>query len=363
MPSINFGFDVANPTKWDVVKGFSAVRYFERTVENRYSGGSLDFAWDLNDQVTLKFGGAKKNYSFFTTALQRESARETLNPSLLEAGVNIRDMGSVFSFGQGLNLPDGTPTSFFAPDLDAFRRVFDFECNCVNKWNDWRISTKFNFAQTFTVEEDDTSYYAQADFNLPIFGRTLRGNAGLRRAETGLTSSGFTNRGRAISATNDYANTLPSINLAYEIADDMIIRFGAASVMARPLLGNLAPSVTAFTVPNGLGATSGGSITVGNPNLKPFMADQSGPQLRVVFPGRRPVLGRGLRQGHLILPADPGRRRHPDLHPGRRRDRRAAGRVRSHRGGYDPDRRRTPERPEPGRLHHRRSRLRHPPVP
>ncbi|WP_298160086.1 TonB-dependent receptor [Brevundimonas sp.] len=272
MPSINFGFDVADPTKWDVVKGFSAVRYFERTVENRYSGGSLDFAWDLNDQVTLKFGGAKKNYSFFTTALQRESARETLNPSLLEAGVNIRDMGSVYSFGQGLDLPAGTPTSFFAPDLDAFRRVFDFECNCVNKWNDWRISTKFNFAQTFTVEEDDTSYYAQADFNLPIFGRTLRGNAGIRRAETGLTSSGFTNRGRAISATNDYANTLPSINLAYEIADDMIIRFGAASVMARPLLGNLAPSVTAFNVPNGLGAISGGAITVGNPNLKPFMA-------------------------------------------------------------------------------------------
>jgi len=272
MPSINFGFDVADPTKWDVVKGFSAVRYFERTVENRYSGGSLDFAWDINDQLTLKFGGAKKSYSFFTTALQRESARETLNPSLLEAGVNIRDMGSVFSFGQGLDLPEGTTTSFFAPDLDAFRRVFDFECNCVNKWNDWRISTKFNFAQTFTVEEDDTSYYAQADFNLPIFGRALRGNVGIRKAETGLTSSGFTNRGRPISASNDYSNTLPSINLAYEIADDMIIRFGAASVMARPLLGNLAPSVTAFTVPNGLGATTGASITVGNPNLKPFMA-------------------------------------------------------------------------------------------
>ncbi|MES2861408.1 MAG: TonB-dependent receptor [Pseudomonadota bacterium] len=272
MPSINFGFDVADPTKWDVVKGFSAIRYFERRVENDYSGGSLDFAWDASDQVTFKFGATKKTFGFSTTALQRESARETLNPSLLEAGVNINEMGSVFTFGQGLDLPAGTPTSFFAPNLDAFRRVFDFECNCVNKWNDWRISTKFNFAQTFTVEEDDLSYYAQADFNLQLFGRDLRGNAGLRRAETDLTSSGFTNRGRAISANNQYTNILPSMNLAYEIADDMIIRFGAASVMARPLLGNLAPSVTAFTVPNALGATTGASITVGNPNLKPFLA-------------------------------------------------------------------------------------------
>ncbi len=272
MPSLDFGFDVANPANWDVVKGFSAIRYFERTVDNHYEGGNIDFAWDANPYLTLKTGIQRKRYTFYTTALQRESARETLNPSLIEAGATIGQVGAVHTFGQGLDLPSGTPTSFYAPDLDAFRNLFDFECNCVNKWNDWRISTKFNFAQTFEIKETDLSYFIQADFNVPVFGRDLRGNVGLRRAQTGVDSNGFTNRGRAISADNDYNNTLPSLNLAYEVADDMIIRLGVAKVMSRPLLGNLAPSVTAFTVPNGLGATSGGAITIGNPKLAPFTA-------------------------------------------------------------------------------------------
>ncbi len=272
MPSLNFGFDVADPAKWDVVKGFSAIRYFQRTVENTYEGGAFDMAWDFDQNITLKAGVSRRVYGFSTTALQRESNRETLNPSLIEAGTTIQQVGAVHSYGKGLNMPAGTPTSFYAPNLDAFRNLFDFECNCVNKWNDWRISPKFNFAQTFDITETDTSFFGQIDFRFPILGRDLRGNVGVRQAKTEVDSNGFTNRGRAINATNEYTNNLPSLNMAYEVADNMIIRLGIASVMSRPLLGNLAPSVTAFTVPNGLGATSGASITIGNPKLNPFLA-------------------------------------------------------------------------------------------
>ena len=272
MPSMNFGFDVADPTKWDVVKGFSAIRYFERTVENTYKGGAFDLAWDFDENITLKAGVSRRVYTFFTTASQRESNRETLNPSLIEAGTTIQQVGSVHEYGQGLDLPEGTPTSFYAPDLDAFRSLFDFECNCVNKWGDWRISPKFNFAQTFDIKETDTSFFGQIDFLFQVFGRDVRGNVGVRQAKTEVDSNGFTNRGRAINATNEYTNNLPSLNMAYEVADNMIIRLGIASVMSRPILGNLAPSVTAFTVPNGLGATTGAAITIGNPKLKPFLA-------------------------------------------------------------------------------------------
>ncbi|MGS7457299.1 TonB-dependent receptor domain-containing protein, partial [Mycobacterium tuberculosis] len=47
--------------------------------------------------------------------------------------------------------------------------------------------------------------------------------------------------------------------------------FGASKVMARPMLANLAPNVTAISVPSN-GATVGGSLTVGNPKLDPFRA-------------------------------------------------------------------------------------------
>jgi iron complex outermembrane receptor protein len=82
------------------------------------------------------------------------------------------------------------------------------------------------------------------------------------------------------------------MNAAYEVADNMLLRFGAAKVMARPLLGNLAPSITGFSAPTTAGATSGGSITMGNPKLEPFRAINLRPQLRMV-----------LRAGRLISAA------------------------------------------------------------
>ena len=61
------------------------------------------------------------------------------------------------------------------------------------------------------------------------------------------------------------------MNLVYEPLDDFFLRFGMSKVMARPLLGNLSPSITAISVPN-TGATVGGTMTIGNPKLAPFRA-------------------------------------------------------------------------------------------
>ena len=64
-------------------------------------------------------------------------------------------------------------------------------------------------------------------------------------------------------------NLLPSLNASYELTDNLMLRFGAAKVMARPLLGNLSPAITNISIPTS-GATSGATMTVGNPKLSPF---------------------------------------------------------------------------------------------
>ncbi|HVL41066.1 MAG TPA: TonB-dependent receptor [Brevundimonas sp.] len=271
MPMLNFGFDAANPVAWDFVKNYSALRNFVREVENTYQGGRFDLAWDLNEHYTLKGGFSHRTYEFSTSQAQRLT-NETLNPSLLEAGASIADMGRVVNWGQGLNVPTGTTTSFFVPDLGAFQELFDFDCNCVNKWGDWRLSKLSNAANQFGVVEEDTGAFLQMDLRGDVFGRPLRGNVGVRWALTEVQADGLTNTARPVSNDNEYVDTLPSLNLAYEIADDFYIRIGASKVMARPLLGNLAPSVTAFSVPTGAGANTGGSITLGNTKLNPFRA-------------------------------------------------------------------------------------------
>jgi outer membrane receptor protein involved in Fe transport len=87
-----------------------------------------------------------------------------------------------------------------------------------------------------------------------------------------VESTGSTTAGRPLLGKNKYTDWLPSLNLVYEPVKDLLVRFGASRVMARPLLGNLSPSITAMSIPNSTDTSAIGSLTVGNPKLKPFYA-------------------------------------------------------------------------------------------
>jgi TonB-dependent receptor len=268
MPVMDFGFDAADPDSWDTVKGFSAIRNYQRYVTNTYESFKADFDWQVNDEFNVAFGGTVRDYRFETEQLERNS--DLLNPTLREAGVAVSDMGRVVDFGQGLDVPEGTVDSFYVPDIAKFDQVFDFTCNCINKWGDWRLTNLRNGGrENFSVGEKDTAFYLQFDINSELFGRPFRGNAGTRVAITDVESEGRTTAGRPIIGTNKYTDWLPSLNLVYEPVDDVLVRFGASRVMARPLLGNLSPTITSISIPN-TGDTVGATLTIGNPKLRPF---------------------------------------------------------------------------------------------
>jgi len=268
MPKIDFGFDAANPANWETVKGFSAIRNYQRDVKNTYAQGKVDFDWQVNDALNIGFGANYREYTFETSLFERNN--DLLNPTLKEAGVTTASVARTITFGQGLNVPAGTMTSFIAPNIDAFQQLFDFTCNCVNKWGDWRLTNKRNGGrENFAVTEVDKGGYFQFDWNTTLFGRPFRGNAGVRVAVTDVTSDGNSQAGRPIVGRNSYTDFLPSMNLVWEPVDDVLFRFAASKVMARPLLGNLSPTITAISVPND-GSTSGATLTIGNPHLSPF---------------------------------------------------------------------------------------------
>jgi iron complex outermembrane receptor protein len=268
MPLLDFGFDVANPANWDIVKGFSALRHFRREVVNSYETGRFDFNLAFNERFSVDFGASLRTYEFTTRELRRLTG-ETLNPSVLELGTSVGALSRVFTFGDGLNVPNGVPRRFLAPNLEAFRDAIGFDCDCVNQYGDWTLSYLSTPQNAYAVTEDSLSYYAQLNFGFDVFGRDLRGNVGVRRADTDLDSRGFTSGSRPIKGENDYSDTLPSINVSYEVMPDLLVRVAAAEVMARPQLANLAPSITALSVPTN-GSNTGGSLTIGNPKLDPF---------------------------------------------------------------------------------------------
>lgn len=275
MPVFNPGFDVADPNSWSLVKGLSTIRYFTNIVTNEYKVGRLNFALDaLPDQLTLRFGATWKQFDFNSDQGRRNQSIEAINPTLAEARLNITDLGQTIGFGQGLQVPAGTPTSFYAPSLDKFVQQFGIDCNCVNKWGDFRAVV--DGRQRNSVTERDLSGFFQVDFNFDVFGAPLRGDVGMRVARTRVNGRGNVGgsdgvSGLPVSARNEYFDWLPSTNLTYEPVRDLLVRFAAAKVIARPQLASLTPGTTSF--PNGLSANgTAPSVTVGNPYLNPFRA-------------------------------------------------------------------------------------------
>lgn len=123
-------------------------------------------------------------------------------------------------------------------------------------------------AGNWAIEEGIHALYAQADFE----AGELRGNFGVRVVRTEVDSAGYVCRpGTPCSGASDwvwqstkkdYDNVLPSVNLIYSVNEDLLLRFAAAQVIARP---NYADMTNFFWLSDGI-LTGGG----GNPDLDPY---------------------------------------------------------------------------------------------
>lgn len=117
------------------------------------------------------------------------------------------------------------------------------------------------------VHETIAASYIQANFD----EGGLRGNIGGRAVYTrdvskyalSLTTVADPNpKPVPTTTTTDYLKFLPSLNIAYEITPQVIVRGAAAKVISRPRYQDLAASVSQ----NDITLEAGG----GNPNLKPY---------------------------------------------------------------------------------------------
>ena len=121
--------------------------------------------------------------------------------------------------------------------------------------------------QFYDVGEETTALYAQANFEAGIF----RGNVGVRYVETEVDSVayGFEDAAgnRSLESTKGkYDFLLPRLNVAAEVSEDVIVRFGYGSDIRRPGFNRIS---TAFAADN----QENSAIDQGNPNLKPEEVD------------------------------------------------------------------------------------------
>ncbi|MGY1410651.1 TonB-dependent receptor [Luteimonas sp. A611] len=125
-------------------------------------------------------------------------------------------------------------------------------------------------ANTWRIVEDINAAYVQADFSL----NGLRGNFGLRYVQTETESHSWQcvrtdapppcpANGYAPNVVGKkYNNVLPNVNLAYDLADDVVLRFSGAKVIARPNYSDM----SSYLWLGDQTLTGGG----GNPELDPY---------------------------------------------------------------------------------------------
>lgn len=288
-PLIGWGLNPSNAASWqwrDIGLGTgvgvlprSEIRLRPNSVDTLFRSAQMDFQWDLNDTFTIRFGA---NWKTFESDSREERRTDETQVPALPPGTTMADITTTLTgFGGNLGMPGGSATSWTVPNLDAIARLFNIYCNCNTgvAGGDFTLTgiTNGNARNgNRFIDEDDTAFYLQADFSTYLGDMRLRGNVGVRQVNTEIYAEGYssTGGGTFVFDTYSYNDTLPSLNLALDVTEDLVVRFGAARVMARPSIGNsfsgqnyLVPTTSLNTGPANFTAT------IGNVELDPFRAN------------------------------------------------------------------------------------------
>ena len=239
------GASLTDPSKWQLMR----MDTQENAILTTYDNARLDSKYVLDETSNLTFGVSYKKFD--------NSGHQYNN--------------KVFH---------NTPTDTVIPD--AFKSVMPYKSLApyiigdVNQTYAYigqirDLTPAFTMAGTDYHEIETTdAAYVQYNLNRDIAGHRVRANAGLRYYQTRLESAGTLNNGATLSPVDvkhDYHGLLPAVNIAVDVTPDLVARLDANRDVSRPGLSDMAATGSITTAP------FGGTLSVGNPDLKPFLAD------------------------------------------------------------------------------------------
>jgi iron complex outermembrane receptor protein len=193
-----------------------------------------------------------------------------------------------FDFGNGIG--SGFPTGvwyFTADQLHAFN----------SKYTNRDPVSRADWSGDYSLKEKDTAAYIQADFD----GQGWGGNVGVRFVETkedivsnvgvsaatpgAITTSAF---GPYLPTAfdNTYHDVLPSANIKFDLQDDLVLRFAAATTITRPDYSALAAPINLTFQPSAPNDGTTGAGNGSNPNLKPIKSNNFDTSLEYYFAPR-----------------------------------------------------------------------------
>ncbi|MDV6330763.1 TonB-dependent receptor [Asticcacaulis sp. 201] len=238
-----YDFDITNAANWGLMRADAREDY----IMSEYKTAKIDGRYDFSPAHTVKFGIEYKDFG--NEGWQRYQRVDWYNKPVVPKAVT-----KVFDYK--------TLAPYVVADVDATFAATG-QLRDLTGAND-------QAGTNFQLSEKTTSAYVQYDLDTTVSGMALRANAGVRYYSTDLTSAGTlaTNNGLVPAVIKShYDGILPALNIALNLTPDMIVRLGANRNISRPSLGDLKAAGSVSFTP------FGGSVSAGNPNLHPFLAD------------------------------------------------------------------------------------------
>jgi len=242
--AIEYNIDITDPANYFIMTNDRIRQY---GVDRKNDTARLDLDWVVNDRNTLRFGAIYNDREVDSTQSECSSCTDQ---------TDISGLGKVFTYSDIGGFGSSTELDFWVLDFKKAIAAYGV--------GDYSLSAGPGVA-TWTVTEKTMGAYVDYDWDAELAGRPLRTNIGVRFVQTDLKAVGYLNASTPIVEKNDYDNWLPSLNVAWDATDDLVLRGSLSRTMTRAGLSSLAPSKAYGDV--------NFTVSGGNSQLDPLEAD------------------------------------------------------------------------------------------
>ncbi|MET1257342.1 TonB-dependent receptor [Aliikangiella maris] len=269
VPDLQFSADINSPQTT-----FRNFYLFKTKNRNKESSFRFDTVYWLNEnlQETAGFNQIKIGIRYADRKFKSDSPDLPYFPDGY-AGLPIGDFAAPFPVDDFLNHISGNfPRTFILPDYhDLYAAT-----------NAGEQTLRPNLPSQYQIQEKTSAFYMNTHFMGKLSKQvSFSGDLGVRVIRTEQQSDGHgvdtiqlnpdnglleAGEVTTLSVNQNYTDTLPSSNLRFMLNENTILRLAASKVLTRPGFSDLSPRLS----------ISGFSMTgnAGNPNLKPFTANQ-----------------------------------------------------------------------------------------
>lgn len=250
IPIVTPSFDITKPA------GFTLA-----SIRNQPSYRLTD---DISGRLSARYGSDEVNLTigvaYDREKRQRQYIQYNFAPTFFQPTFQQSELPSLTTV---------SPSRYFfnVDDKLGYRRFLVGDMPALDK--------RFNFAAmqaaalasdpgATITREANLAGFIEGNAVVQLGGHDLRVNTGVRGVNTKQYSR-YVFNGAPIAIDRSYFELLPSLNMAYDAADDVVLRFAAARTMTRPNPNQIEP-VT--------GVALNGDVSNGNANLSPYFANQ-----------------------------------------------------------------------------------------